>query len=237
MCCARCRKSSRNFPNLVYIILGATHPNLVREHGEAYRLSLERLAQDLGIKRHVSFYNRFVEFEELTAVFLGVCGYLYHALSQRGAKHLRHAGLRLRQRQGGDLHALLARAGTSRRRIAASWCPSTTRRPWPARFSVCCRMTRNATRCASAPTWLGREMTWSKTAEHYMASFEYARRSPTHHSSIRRLEVKHARGGAARAARHFAGSPPASFRQSTGIYAARHSIRMPDFHARLLHRR
>src|SRR5271154_1685783 len=38
----------KKFPNLVYIILGATHPNLVREHGEAYRLSLERMAQDLG---------------------------------------------------------------------------------------------------------------------------------------------------------------------------------------------
>src|SRR5476651_796495 len=61
----------KKFPNLVYIILGATHPNLVREHGEAYRLSLERMAQDLGIKRHVSFYNRFVDFEELKA-FLGV---------------------------------------------------------------------------------------------------------------------------------------------------------------------
>src|SRR5258708_32919313 len=59
------------FPNVVYIILGATHPNLVREHGEAYRLSLERLAQDLGIKRHVSFYNRFVDLDELK-VFLGV---------------------------------------------------------------------------------------------------------------------------------------------------------------------
>src|ERR1700735_1511788 len=61
----------KSVPNLVYIILGATHPNLLREDGETYRLSLERLAQDLGIKRNVSFYNRFVEFEELTA-FLGV---------------------------------------------------------------------------------------------------------------------------------------------------------------------
>src|ERR1041384_8086558 len=34
-------------PNFVYIILGATHPNLIREQGEAYRLKLERLAQDL----------------------------------------------------------------------------------------------------------------------------------------------------------------------------------------------
>src|SRR5271169_2833723 len=61
----------KKFPNLVYIILGATHPNLVREQGEAYRLTLERLAKDLGIKRHVSFYNRFVDQEELK-VFLGV---------------------------------------------------------------------------------------------------------------------------------------------------------------------
>src|SRR5205085_2533265 len=36
------------FPNLVYIVLGATHPDLVREQGERYRLSLERLARDLG---------------------------------------------------------------------------------------------------------------------------------------------------------------------------------------------
>jgi len=58
------------YPNLVYVILGATHPNLVREHGETYRISLERLAQDLKIKKHVVFYNRFVEPSELTQ-FLG----------------------------------------------------------------------------------------------------------------------------------------------------------------------
>lgn len=55
----------KEFLNLVYIILGTTHPNLVREYGEAYRLSLERLAEDLGIKRHVILYNRFVDIEEL----------------------------------------------------------------------------------------------------------------------------------------------------------------------------
>src|SRR5271163_2990557 len=61
----------KKFPNLVYIILGATHPHLLRAQGEAYRLTLERLAQDLGIKRHISFYNRFVDLEELK-IFLGV---------------------------------------------------------------------------------------------------------------------------------------------------------------------
>src|SRR5271166_6610325 len=55
----------REFPNVVYIVLGQTHPNLLREEGEAYRLSLERLAKDLGVEQHVVFFNRFVELEEL----------------------------------------------------------------------------------------------------------------------------------------------------------------------------
>lgn len=55
----------REFPNLVYIVLGQTHPNLLREEGEAYRLGLERLAKDLGVQKHVVFFNRFVELEEL----------------------------------------------------------------------------------------------------------------------------------------------------------------------------
>src|SRR6476620_9237553 len=57
-------------PEFVYIILGATHPNLLRGQGETYRTSLERLAQRLGIQKHVSFYNRFVELRELTE-FIG----------------------------------------------------------------------------------------------------------------------------------------------------------------------
>ncbi len=55
----------RDFPNVVYIVLGQTHPNLLRDEGEAYRLSLERLAKDLGVQKHVVFFNRFVELEEL----------------------------------------------------------------------------------------------------------------------------------------------------------------------------
>jgi glycosyltransferase involved in cell wall biosynthesis len=53
------------FPNVVYIVLGATHPNLVREQGETYRFSLERLAKKNKVQRNVIFYNRFVDIEEL----------------------------------------------------------------------------------------------------------------------------------------------------------------------------
>jgi glycosyltransferase involved in cell wall biosynthesis len=55
----------REFPNIVYIVLGQTHPNLLRDEGEAYRLTLERLAKDLGVQKNVVFFNRFVEMEEL----------------------------------------------------------------------------------------------------------------------------------------------------------------------------
>ncbi len=55
----------REFPDVVYIVLGQTHPNLLRDEGEAYRLGLERLAKDLGVRKHVVFFNRFVELDEL----------------------------------------------------------------------------------------------------------------------------------------------------------------------------
>ena len=53
------------FPDVVYIVLGATHPNELREHGEAYRLSLEILAKRNKLEKNVIFYNRFVELENL----------------------------------------------------------------------------------------------------------------------------------------------------------------------------
>lgn len=60
----------KRHPNVVYLVLGATHPHLVAREGERYRLSLERLAEDLGVKEHVIFYNRFVSLEDLTE-FIG----------------------------------------------------------------------------------------------------------------------------------------------------------------------
>jgi len=58
------------FSDLVYLVLGATHPNLVRDQGETYRLELERLAKKNGIEKNVMFFNRFVDTEELLE-FLG----------------------------------------------------------------------------------------------------------------------------------------------------------------------
>lgn len=53
------------YPNIVYMIVGATHPHVIRREGEAYRLSLQWLAQEKGVEGNVIFYNRFVSLEEL----------------------------------------------------------------------------------------------------------------------------------------------------------------------------
>jgi glycosyltransferase involved in cell wall biosynthesis len=66
----------REFPNLIYVVLGATHPNLVSAEGETYRRSLNRLAVDLDIGKHVVFYNRFVERHELTEFLAAADVYL-----------------------------------------------------------------------------------------------------------------------------------------------------------------
>ena len=55
----------RRHPEVVYLVLGATHPHLVAREGESYRLGLERLAEDRGVKEHVIFYNRFVSSDDL----------------------------------------------------------------------------------------------------------------------------------------------------------------------------
>lgn len=53
------------YPDLVYIVLGATHPGVLRSEGETYRTSLQQMVAKLGLIRHVVFIDRFVGPEEL----------------------------------------------------------------------------------------------------------------------------------------------------------------------------
>jgi glycosyltransferase involved in cell wall biosynthesis len=62
----------KSCPNAVYVILGATHPNLVRVQGEAYRESLAARARELGIEDHVVFFNQFVDQPTLLN-FISMC--------------------------------------------------------------------------------------------------------------------------------------------------------------------
>jgi glycosyltransferase involved in cell wall biosynthesis len=55
----------KQHPNVVYIVLGATHPDIIAREGESYRLKLERLAADCCVTGNIIFYNRFVTLAEL----------------------------------------------------------------------------------------------------------------------------------------------------------------------------
>ena len=62
----------KSCPNAVYVILGATHPNLVRHQGETYRESLAARARELGIETQVVFFNQFVDQATLLD-FISMC--------------------------------------------------------------------------------------------------------------------------------------------------------------------
>jgi glycosyltransferase involved in cell wall biosynthesis len=47
-------------PNARYVILGATHPDLLRTEGEAYRHRLTARVAELGLTEHVIFVDQFV---------------------------------------------------------------------------------------------------------------------------------------------------------------------------------
>lgn len=164
-------------PNVVYIVLGATHPNELLERGEAYRLSLERLAKRNKVQKNVIFYNRFVELEELKE-FLGaadiyITPYLNEAQITSGTLAYAfgsgkavvstpywHAAELLAEERGalvpfGDAKAI-AREVTDLLR-------DETRRH---------AMRKNAYK-------LGREMVWSSVAKQYLRSFDEARRAGT----------------------------------------------------------
>ena len=52
-------------PSVTYVVVGATHPDLLRSEGEAYRDSLVAQVARLGIEDHVRFVDRYVGHQEL----------------------------------------------------------------------------------------------------------------------------------------------------------------------------
>ncbi len=56
---------AKRFQKVKYLILGETHPNLVKIHGEKYRRHLEKLVHQLKLGKYVQFENRYLEFDNL----------------------------------------------------------------------------------------------------------------------------------------------------------------------------
>src|ERR1035437_4395559 len=53
------------YPDLVYLVLGGTHPMIKKKYGEAYRKYLKNIVSELEIENNVVFHDKFVEKEEL----------------------------------------------------------------------------------------------------------------------------------------------------------------------------
>ena len=163
----------REFPNIIYIVLGQTHPNLLREEGEAYRLSLERLAKDLDVQKHVVFFNRFVELEELmrfigaadiyltpylteAQITSGTLAYAFGAGNAVVSTPYWHAAELLTAERG--------KLVPFRDAGAIATAVVELLRDEPGRHA----MRKHAYK-------LGREMVWSKVAQGYLHSFDQAR--------------------------------------------------------------
>jgi len=160
-------------PDTVYVVLGATHPNLVREQGEAYRESLKARARQLGVEDSVVFLGRFVDqatlLEFISACDVYVTPYLNEAQMTSGTLAYSfglgkpvvstpywHASELLAEGRGvlvpfGDAAAI----GSEVAELLTD----------DARREAMCRR-------AYA---VSRTMTWPRSAEHYMSVFENAR--------------------------------------------------------------
>lgn len=59
----------KEFPNLLYLVVGSTHPTVLRKEGESYRNMLLKKVYDLRLSNHVRFYNHYVKLDELYHFF------------------------------------------------------------------------------------------------------------------------------------------------------------------------
>ena len=165
-------------PEVVYIILGATHPNVLRHDGESYRLSLQWLAQEKGVESQVIFYNRFVSIEELTE-FIGAADlYITPYLNPRQITsgtlaYTVGAGKAVISTPYWYAEEMLA----DERGVLVPFCD-----PAALAEQVIGLLDNDAQRHAMRKRayLFGREMVWSQVAQRYMESFGRARAERRH---------------------------------------------------------
>jgi glycosyltransferase involved in cell wall biosynthesis len=161
-------------PDAVYAVVGATHPQLVREHGEAYRESLVALAARLGVRDRVVFHDRFVDLPELLE-WLGAADlYLTPYLGEEQATSgtLAYAF--------GCGKAVISTPYWHARELLADGRGVLVpfRDPAAIARAACDLLADHARRdtLRRRGREAGREMTWDRTAERFVASFARARR-------------------------------------------------------------
>jgi len=58
-------KIAKKYPEVLYLVIGQTHPNILKNEGEKYRNKLKKKIKKLGIKKNVKFINKYLSVEEL----------------------------------------------------------------------------------------------------------------------------------------------------------------------------
>jgi glycosyltransferase involved in cell wall biosynthesis len=161
------------FPGLIYIVLGATHPHELRERGEGYRLGLEAIVRKNKIEKNVIFHNRFVDLKELTA-FIGaadlyITPYLDEAQITSGTlAYAFGAGKPVISTPYWHAAELLADQ-------RGALVPFADPRAIAREVSGLLRDGKRRKAMSDRAYKLGRAMVWSNTAEIYMGSFQAAR--------------------------------------------------------------
>jgi glycosyltransferase involved in cell wall biosynthesis len=57
-------------PDALYLIVGQTHPELLKQQGETYRNTLERAAEELGMRDHIAFVNEYLTQRDIVGYLL-----------------------------------------------------------------------------------------------------------------------------------------------------------------------
>ena len=181
-------------PNTVYIVLGATHPHVKQQHGEAYRLMLQTRAERLGVDANMIFHNRFVSHEELveflaaadiyvtpylkeeqitsgTLAYAVGCGKAVISTPYRYARELLADGRGILvpwRDSGGDRRARSSASSTTRRSASrSSSAPRRTAGPWAGRSSRAATSrasSRREPRMRAPPRRVSRAKTLAKRA-------------------------------------------------------------------------
>ena len=73
---AALEKVAAKYPEVLYIVLGATHPEIKRRYGEQYRHQLEQLVREKGLQKQITFYNQYVSLERLIEFLVATDIYL-----------------------------------------------------------------------------------------------------------------------------------------------------------------
>ena len=69
-------------PDVMYVVLGTTHPGVIKNSGEEYRDSLKRLAKKLNVENNLTFINKFVSEQELYDYLTGCDMYITPYLNE-----------------------------------------------------------------------------------------------------------------------------------------------------------